>query len=227
MPTSRTRSGAPASRGTRGGSTRSTAGRPTRPATRGAASGAGSAGGGTWPRATSTWAGSAGTSPSGSGKRPRSSSLSGQASAASRATSGGTACPSAPRHSFRSETTSTTPAPAMHAHANSATARPTVACAISMVAWQDGPVLDHLSIQCADVAASAAFYDAVLAPLGGRRVLDFGDVIGYGVPPTPNFWIGPRATGGGFREAHIAFTAPDRAAGPEFFPVAVESGAAV
>src|SRR5207244_11767733 len=28
-------------------------------------------------------------------------------------------------------------------------------------------VLDHLAIQCADVATSAAFYDTVLAPLGG------------------------------------------------------------
>ena len=28
-------------------------------------------------------------------------------------------------------------------------------------------MLDHLGIQCADMAASAAFYDAVLAPLGG------------------------------------------------------------
>jgi len=46
-------------------------------------------------------------------------------------------------------------------------------------------VLDHLSIQCADVAASAAFYDAVLDPLGGRRLMDFGNVIGYGVAPKP------------------------------------------
>lgn len=38
-------------------------------------------------------------------------------------------------------------------------------------------MIDHISIQVKDVAASAAFYDAVLAPLGGRRVLDFGDVI--------------------------------------------------
>jgi len=35
-------------------------------------------------------------------------------------------------------------------------------------------MLDHLSIQCADLAASAAFYDAVLAPLGGQRIMDFG-----------------------------------------------------
>ena len=33
-------------------------------------------------------------------------------------------------------------------------------------------MLDHLSIQCADVAASAAFYDAVLAPIGGTRGMD-------------------------------------------------------
>ncbi len=53
-----------------------------------------------------------------------------------------------------------------------------------------GSVLDHVAVQCADVAASAAFYDAMLAPLGGRRMMDFGDVIGYGVPPAPDFWIG-------------------------------------
>ena len=88
-------------------------------------------------------------------------------------------------------------------------------------------MLDHLSIQCADVAASAAFYDRVLAPLGGARVMDFGGAIGYGIPPMPDFWIGPRATGDGFREAHIAFAAPDRDAVQAFFDAAVESGAEV
>jgi len=77
------------------------------------------------------------------------------------------------------------------------------------------------------VAASAAFYDAVLAPIGGRRLLDFGDVIGYGVAPKPDFWIGPRSTGTGFRESHIAFEATDRATVREFFRIAVESGAEV
>jgi catechol 2,3-dioxygenase-like lactoylglutathione lyase family enzyme len=88
-------------------------------------------------------------------------------------------------------------------------------------------MLDHLSIQCADVAASAAFYDAVLAPLGGGRVLDFGEVIGYGTPGRPDFWIGGRATGEGFRESHIAFAAPDRAAVRAFFEAAVAHGAEV
>ena len=41
-------------------------------------------------------------------------------------------------------------------------------------------MLDHLSIQCADLATSAAFYDTVLAPLGGVRMMDFGDVLGFG-----------------------------------------------
>ena len=88
-------------------------------------------------------------------------------------------------------------------------------------------MLDHVSIQCADLAASAAFYDAVLAPLGGQRVMDFGDAVGYGVPPMPDFWIGRQATGDGFRESHIAFSAPDRAAVRAFFDAAAAAGAQV
>jgi catechol 2,3-dioxygenase-like lactoylglutathione lyase family enzyme len=86
-------------------------------------------------------------------------------------------------------------------------------------------MLDHLSIQCADVAASAAFYDAVLATVGGERILDFGEVIGYGIPPKPDFWIGPRTSGEGFRESHIAFLAPDRSAVRAFFEAATSAGA--
>jgi catechol 2,3-dioxygenase-like lactoylglutathione lyase family enzyme len=88
-------------------------------------------------------------------------------------------------------------------------------------------VLSHLAIQCADVGVSAAFYDIVLAPLGGKRLMDFGEVIGFGVPPMPDFWLGPRATGEGFREAHIAFDAADRATVRAFFDAAVGAGAEV
>ena len=48
--------------------------------------------------------------------------------------------------------------------------------------------------------------------------MDFGEVIGFGVPPRPEFWIGPRTAGEGFRETHIAFVAPGRAAARAFFP---------
>jgi catechol 2,3-dioxygenase-like lactoylglutathione lyase family enzyme len=88
-------------------------------------------------------------------------------------------------------------------------------------------MLDHLAIQCADLQKSAAFYDTVLATLGGQRIMDFGDVLGYGVPPMPEFWLGPQNSGEGFRESHIAFSAPDRAAVDAFFAAAVEAGAQV
>jgi catechol 2,3-dioxygenase-like lactoylglutathione lyase family enzyme len=87
-------------------------------------------------------------------------------------------------------------------------------------------MIDHVSIQCRDVEASAAFYDAVLATLGGRRVLERDQVIGYGTQ-FPDFWVGPVTTGGVAREAHLAFTAPDRAAVRAFFEAAVGTGAEV
>ena len=88
-------------------------------------------------------------------------------------------------------------------------------------------MLDHLSLQCADIAASAAFYDAVLVPLGGSRVMDFGQAIGYGTAQMPDFWIGQQVTGAGFRESHVAFTAPDRDAVRAFFDAAVAASAEV
>ena len=88
-------------------------------------------------------------------------------------------------------------------------------------------MLDHLGIQCADLAASAAFYDAVLAPLGGTRVVDLGVSIGYGIAPKPSFWLERHMTGDGFRESHIAFTAADRETVRAFFAAAVEAGAEV
>jgi catechol 2,3-dioxygenase-like lactoylglutathione lyase family enzyme len=88
-------------------------------------------------------------------------------------------------------------------------------------------MIDHLSIQCADVRASAAFYDTVLATIGGTRIMEFGDILGYGVPPMPDFWLGPQRTGEGFRESHVAFQAPDRAAVRAFVDAAVANGAEV
>jgi catechol 2,3-dioxygenase-like lactoylglutathione lyase family enzyme len=87
-------------------------------------------------------------------------------------------------------------------------------------------VLDHLGIQCADMAASAAFYDAVLAPLGFRRLMDYEVAIGYGADK-PDFWIGVFNSGEGFRESHIAFQAADKAAVDAFFAAAVAQGAEV
>lgn len=86
-------------------------------------------------------------------------------------------------------------------------------------------MLDHVALQCADLEASAAFYDVVLAPLGVRRMVD-DDVVAFGVD-RPMFWLGPRRTGEGFRETHIAFAAAGTEAVSAFFDAAVGADAAV
>ncbi|MEP6852062.1 MAG: VOC family protein [bacterium] len=86
-------------------------------------------------------------------------------------------------------------------------------------------MLDHIALQCSDLDTSAAFYDAVLAPLGAHRLID-DDAIGFGVSE-PMFWLGPHRFGTGFRESHIAFTASDEAAVTAFFAAAVSTGADV
>ncbi|MEA2504165.1 MAG: hypothetical protein QOG36_1208 [Actinomycetota bacterium] len=87
-------------------------------------------------------------------------------------------------------------------------------------------MIDHVSIQVRDVAASAAFYDAILAPLGASRQLDFGEVMGFGTSH-PSFWIGPVTTAGEAREVHLAFLAADRATVDAFHGAAVAAGAEV
>jgi catechol 2,3-dioxygenase-like lactoylglutathione lyase family enzyme len=87
-------------------------------------------------------------------------------------------------------------------------------------------MIDHFGFQCADLDASARFYDTVLSTLGVHRVMDFGDAIGYG-SDKPDFWISRKQTGDGFMESHIAFRAADRDAVQSFFDAAVATGAEV
>jgi catechol 2,3-dioxygenase-like lactoylglutathione lyase family enzyme len=53
-------------------------------------------------------------------------------------------------------------------------------------------VLDHVALEVADLARAARFYDALMRPLGGRRIVDSPDGIGYG-RDRPELWIMPRA----------------------------------
>ena len=87
-------------------------------------------------------------------------------------------------------------------------------------------MLDHVGFQCADLPASASFYDAALTPLGVRRLMDFGVAIGYG-SDKPDFWLGRFDSGEGFRESHIAFSADTRSQVDAFFSAAVAAGAEV
>jgi len=77
-------------------------------------------------------------------------------------------------------------------------------------------VLDHLSLQCADVEVSVAFYTSVFAPLGIHEVMRYdgpaGAVVGLGGPDGfPNLWLSA-AKDAGHRPVHLALTAPDRPA---------------
>jgi catechol 2,3-dioxygenase-like lactoylglutathione lyase family enzyme len=62
-------------------------------------------------------------------------------------------------------------------------------------------VLDHVALEVADLARAARFYDALMHPLGGRRIVDSPNGIGYG-RDRPELWIMPRRNGGQARDGH-------------------------
>ena len=87
------------------------------------------------------------------------------------------------------------------------------------------PVIDHVSLQVADVAASRAFYEVVLAPLGLVPV-DVGAAVGFTDGTRFSFWISP-AQRDEDRELHIAFGAPDRGRVVDFHLAATSIGAEI
>ena len=87
-------------------------------------------------------------------------------------------------------------------------------------------MIDHTGIGVADVARSAAFYDAALGALGLRRVVQLpdgngADGIGYGVA-YPVFWI-DRFHPHSVRQ-HTAFAAKSRAEVDAFYAAAMTAG---
>ena len=92
-------------------------------------------------------------------------------------------------------------------------------------------MIDHTGLTVTDYAASKAFYDAALAPLGYGVLMAFQPapglwVAGYGelALHKPDFWIhnGPETQ----RPAlHLAFAAPNRAAVDAFYAAAIAAGA--
>jgi catechol 2,3-dioxygenase-like lactoylglutathione lyase family enzyme len=88
-------------------------------------------------------------------------------------------------------------------------------------------MLHHLSFAVADLARSAAFYDAALLPLGYVRVWADATAVGYGHPGGGDkFAIRLRADrkevpGEGF---HVAFAASSRPAVDRFYEAALQSG---
>jgi catechol 2,3-dioxygenase-like lactoylglutathione lyase family enzyme len=89
-------------------------------------------------------------------------------------------------------------------------------------------MIDHTGILVSDPVKSRAFYDAALAPLGYRVLMEVPTavtggrvVLGYGEPPKPDFWV----TGGTPRDhVHIAFRASSRAVVDAFYAAAIAAG---
>jgi len=90
-------------------------------------------------------------------------------------------------------------------------------------------VIDHSGLEVSDPGKSRRFYDRALAPLGYQMLMEIPKevtggvvVVGYGVPPKPDFWLAegkpnePRV--------HMAFRADTRQQVDEFYKAALAAG---
>ena len=92
-------------------------------------------------------------------------------------------------------------------------------------------MLDHLSLQVADVDAAATFYTRVFASCGVRELMRHdspaGAVVGLCGPDNyPKLWLGSLVDNG-VRPVHLAITAPSRDAVDAVFTAAREAGAEI
>ncbi|HZX41133.1 MAG TPA: VOC family protein [Myxococcaceae bacterium] len=90
-------------------------------------------------------------------------------------------------------------------------------------------MIDHTGLQVSDPVASRRFYDGALAPLGYRVVMEVPKehtgglvVLGYGVPPKPDFWVAEGTPG--TPRIHVAFRADSRALVDAFYRAAMAAG---
>jgi catechol 2,3-dioxygenase-like lactoylglutathione lyase family enzyme len=83
--------------------------------------------------------------------------------------------------------------------------------------------LDHVGLDVSDYAASKAFYEQALAPLGLTLMMEpVPEVGGFG-DDFPIFWIARRDRGPD-SGTHVAFTAEDRATVEAFHAAALAAG---
>lgn len=87
-------------------------------------------------------------------------------------------------------------------------------------------MIDHVSLPVSDLARSAAFYEAVLAPLGYARLVERQATIGFG-KKYPELWLNARpglSPAADDTGAHVALRAPDAAAVAAFHAAALRHG---
>jgi catechol 2,3-dioxygenase-like lactoylglutathione lyase family enzyme len=84
-------------------------------------------------------------------------------------------------------------------------------------------MIDHVTLQVADVSVSRAFYEQVLAPLGIRPGFEDDDAVGFADGDRFPFWLIP-AERSEDRELHIAFLAASREHVNAFHRAALQAG---
>lgn len=87
-------------------------------------------------------------------------------------------------------------------------------------------MIDHVTLQVGDVAASRRFYETALAALGIHVFSEGDGFVGFHGGGDGSFWLIP-AERDTERELHLAFAAPSRAVVRAFFDAAVSVGAPV
>lgn len=89
-------------------------------------------------------------------------------------------------------------------------------------------IISHVSLGTSDLKRAAAFYDAVLAAIGAKRVFEHeGAAIAWG-RMFPEFWVGLPHDGGRAESAngvHMAFFARNRAEVDAFHAAGLANGA--
>jgi catechol 2,3-dioxygenase-like lactoylglutathione lyase family enzyme len=91
-------------------------------------------------------------------------------------------------------------------------------------------ILDHVTLVVSDYAASKAFYEKALAPLGIKCLMEFGQAAGFG-KGKPDFWLGTGPASFHKPEhlriitpTHIAFAAESRDEVHAFYAAALAAG---
>ena len=85
-------------------------------------------------------------------------------------------------------------------------------------------MFDHVGLNVRDYAASRAFYERALAPLGYSVLMAFDEwkAAGFGTEQKPEFWISQREPFG--TGSHVAFACDDRATVDAFHDAALAAG---
>ena len=90
-------------------------------------------------------------------------------------------------------------------------------------------MIDHVTLQVADVAVSRAFYEPLLGALHVVVVFEYDGAVGFTGTregQSGSFWLIP-AERAADRELHLAFSAPDRAHVRAFHAAALDVGAEI